>query len=272
MSGAATKMTNVVKEKLLIPIYPIPVDKVDPPFDEMISMLQKADIEVPGALDEVTQFLVTHCLNVWETALHWVTKLKWNTKHEIPGGQEYVRALKPMGQALAHEMELCIRCHAGVGYKAAGYLDASHWFSELFMEHQRLDLDESLTVTDDGGGKTAIIAGFRQNILAVLEEDQNPFDPAIEPHMHKLIDCSLRLVARSDVFRKKYWAPYKRSLRAWITQVDQEGCYQLLMLRVVGKKERAFLQICKPLGRGKGRRILLEKEVKKEVVSETLTA
>jgi hypothetical protein len=200
----------MIEQKFQIPIYSISTEMVEPPFDEVISALQKAEIEIPGAIDDLTKFLITHCINRWDTVLHWVTKLKWNKKHKIPGGQESVRAAKPMGTVLFHELELCIQSHALLGYKKAGYLDASIWFGKLFMEHQRLELNNMLTVSTDEGGKSAYLASFRRDILAALKEDRNPFDPVVEPHMYKLIECSLKLVDRSDIFREKYWEPYKR--------------------------------------------------------------
>ena len=259
------------EQKFLVPCFSIPTENVNPPFDEMIHQLQTLEIHAPPYLKvgEPEMYVVRHCLDGWDTALHWAAKLKWSTNHKIPGGQKHSRAAKPMGIILACEIELCIQCHAGLGYKATGYNDASIWFGAVWEEHVKNNLNNLFKLTIHGSGKKGAVFNFRHNVLAVLKEDKNPFNPEDQPHMHHLIECSLNLAKRSDVFRKKYWVPYVRALTACATQVDHNpnGYYQVLTARLTPKMGKTFLQICKPVGKGKGERILFEKEV----VAETLT-
>lgn len=253
----------------VIPTYRIPTEKVDLPFAQVIRAIQNLEIYGPRKLNEIEMFLMQHCVAGSDTILHWATKIKWNSSHKIPGGQAHVRATKPVGVIVAREIELCIQCHAGVGYKRAGHQDASIWFGELWRESLKINLNDLFTVTTNGGGKKAGVIGLRQDVLAALKGYRNPFDPSVRPQLHNLIECSIYLAERGENFRKQYWSPYIRSLSAWATQLDSNlnGYYQVLMGRVVRKKGRVFFQVCKPLGQGKGLRVLFEKEVGAETIA-----
>lgn len=71
------------------------------------------------------------------------------------------------------------------------------------------------------------------------------------------------LAKKSDLFRKKSWRPYIRALKSWATQLDSnpKGYYQTLKGRVVEKKGKLFFQVCRTLSRGKGLRVIYEKEM-----------
>jgi hypothetical protein len=259
----------MAERKILIPSYSIPLEKVDQPFAQVIHAIQTSTIVGLRNLDEVEIFVLKHSLNGWDTALHWAVKLFWNTKHKILGGQAHVRAAKPLGVVLACEINLCIQCHALTGYKKAGYPDAAIWFGELWREHLKVELNNLFKLTVNGGGKKARVLHLR-HILRTLKEEDNPFDRSIQPCLSHLIDCSLALAKQAgSIFREKYWLPYIRALSAWASELDRnsKGFYRELILRVARKKGKIFLQVCEPVGKGKGLRVLFQKEVVPESVA-----
>lgn len=251
-----------------IPICRIPTQSVDEPFAQIFNAIQTSTIHGTRKLHEVEIFVLKNYINGLDTALHWAAKLRWNTNHKIPGGQVHARAAKPLGVILACEIELCVQCHAGVGYKKAGYPDASIWFGDIYKEVLQVGINDLLTLTTNGGGKKAGVSHLRR-LIAVLENDKNPFEPEVMPCIHHLIECSLYLAGKSDDFRRKYWSPYIRSLKILATQMDRnpQGYYQTLIGRIVKKEGELFFQVCRTLNRGKGLRVLYEKEV----VAENLT-
>lgn len=250
-----------------IPICKIPTERVDKPFAQIINAIQTSTIHGTRKLHEVEKFVVKNYINASDTALHWAAKLRWDTNHKIPGGQVHACAAKPMGVILACEIELCIQCHAGIGYKKAGYLDASLWFRDIYRESLQVGVTDLLVLTKYQGGKKARVLHLRR-LIAVLENDKNPFDAEVMPCLHHLIECSLALEKKSDLFRKKYWLPYIRSLKAWATQMDlnPRGYYQAQFGRIVQREGRSFFQVCRTINRGKGLRVMCEKEL----VAETL--
>lgn len=245
-----------------IPICKIPTERVDRPFAQIINAIQTSTIHGTRKLHEIEIFVVKNYVNASDTALHWAAKLRWDTKHKIPGGQVHARSAKPMGVILACEIELCVQCHAGVGYKTAGYLDASLWFGDIYRESLQVGVTDLLVLTKHEGGKKAQVLYLRR-LIAVLENDENPFDVKVMPCLHHLIECSIDLAKRSDLFRKKYWRPYIRSLKAWATQMDlnPRGYYQEQFGRVVQREGRSFFQVCRTINRGKGLRVMFEKEL-----------
>jgi hypothetical protein len=247
---------------------PIPLDKVDSPYDRAIYLLQCLELELWVDFDpEISYVLLQDCFDARSTMLHWVVKLKWDEKHKIPGQQSYIRALKPWGQLGCCLLELCIQCHAGVGYKVAGYPDAAIWFRSVWLDCVRLDVIRTvrsmMQVKDD---KTVRLAEIRHE-AAKLKNDENPYDPTQQPHLYHLIKCSLHLAKKSN-FERQYWKPYIRALTTCATQMNknQNGYYRVPIVRQEEQDGKIFLCIYRPLGRGKG----LELIYAKEVISKTL--
>lgn len=257
-----------LKPAFTIPMCKIPTKGIDEPFAQVFSAIQTSTIYGVKKLHEVEIFVVKNYINALDTALHWAAKLRWNTNHKIPGGQVHARAAKPLGVILACQIELCVQCHAGVGYEKAGYPDASIWFGDIYRESLQVGVTDLLVLTKYEGGKKAGVLHLRR-LIAVLENDENPFDLEVMPCLHHLIECSLALAKKSDLFRKKYWRPYIRSLKAWATQMDlnPRGCYQAQFGRIVQREGRSFFQVCRSLNRGKGLRVIFEKEMGAETLA-----
>lgn len=250
-------------EQYPILLDPIPLNKIESPYDKTIYLLQYLEVEICGDFDpDITYFLLWHCLDACDMMLHWVVKLKWDKKYKIPGKQSYVRAVKPWGQFSYCLLELCIQCHAGMGYKAAGYPDAAVWFRYVWLDCVKTDVVRTmrliLPVKDD---KTVRLAEMRQE-ASVLRNDENPYDPIQQPHLHHLIKCSLKL-ARLPNFEKQYWKPYIRALTTCATQMhsNRNGYYQIPVIREEQRNGKIFRCVYRPRGSGKGLELTYEKEV-----------
>ncbi len=237
-------------EKILTCQYSlIPTDAIEPPYNELVKMLQTVAVEYDGELDpDVANFLISQGLEFWNTLLHWVTKLKWNSKCKIPGGQTHARSTKPWGELLYCSLELCIQCHAGVGYKAAGYPDAAVWFEKIWIDYVIADMAHKVALMFQlESDKTSWVADLSL-VLRELKNDRNPYNQMREPHLHHLINCSLKLAGKSEEFRKRYWLPYVRAYAACVTQLkfNPSGYYKTVVVKEVqhlGRKITAVYEV-----------------------------
>lgn len=241
-------------EQLPIFLDPIPLDKIESPYDKTVYLLQCLEVEIYGDFDPaVTYFLLQHCIDACDMMLHWVVKLKWDERHKIPGKQSYVRAVKPWGQLGYCLLELCIQCHAGMGYKVAGYPDAAIWFRYVWLDCVKTDIVRTMRLISQAkDDKTVRLAEMRQEARE-LRNDKNPYDPIQQPHLHHLIRCSLKL-ANLPNFEKQYWKPYIRALTTCATKLAQNsnGYYQIPVIQVKQQKGKDFIGIYTHDGKGKG--------------------
>lgn len=253
-------------------ITSVPIDKVEPLFKETVASLLDQTSEVYGTVDfDVVEFFFQHYFLVWQDiTIHWVVKLKWSSKHKIPGGQAHARSAKPVGEMYFRLLELCIQCQGLMGHKATGYPDAADWFSEIWLDdtHSQLVGRVVLLLGVEGGRKDDYLAGLRQTVRA-LRDDQNPFDPEALPHLHRLVECAIRLAGSSDEFRKNYWKPYIYSLSGLATQLanNSNGYYRKVTVRLEQKKGKTFWCIYESPGRGKGLKLMYSKQVIPETLA-----
>lgn len=266
-----------MNEQKSILAHPLPLNKITPPYDKLVLSLQVLNIEIIGTTDsdivEILELLMIPCLESWDTIRHWLIKLKWNTKHKIPGRRAHTQGTKPWGLLFCHLLELCIQCHALVGYKRAGYPDASEWFKQIWLEYLKTDLEFAFVIDflcpvifalNIEYNKTNQVAGMRQQ-LRKLKNYENPYNPTIQPHLHHLIECSRRLAESqdADVFKKEYWNPYLHAFAVCVIQRERnpKGYYRTHIVRREQQDEKSFLCSYESLGKGKGLKLILKKEL-----------
>jgi hypothetical protein len=248
--------------KLTVELNLIPLDRVPPPYDGMITLLQLLQFEIIDIDPDVAGFLSKHTMEGWDTILHWVTKLKWKTNHRIPGRRAHVQGAKPWGQVFHRLLDLCIHCHPLASYKGLAYPDAVIWFGSIWLEYKVIDLvyTVALAFQVQEGDKTIWVNVLRQ-VVRQLRNAENPYCPILFPHLHCLIDYSLQLAGQSNDFRKQCWTPYLDALGNCATQLERNpnGYHQTTFVRREQQGEETFLCVYQTCGKGKGLKLLLKK-------------
>ena len=166
--------------------------------------------------------------------LHWVVKLKYDSKHrmpKVPKGR--TNTYKPLGVLYWKALELSLQLpetalRLGLRHGA----DLWRW---LLVEH-------ALEGVPCNYKPESIKRLKRQN--AILRDYKNPFDSGRTPYTWALIEDARLNAERLDHFRKDYWSPFMNARTKWCTayqgpewrQVsEQDGTY---FMRKAGKDNR----------------------------------
>lgn len=241
----------------------IPLDKVPSPYDDMIVALQILSLKAVGVIDpEVLEFLCKRGNDIWDTVLHWVTKLKWNTKHKILGTRSRVQGTKPWGVMFYRLLDLCIQCHSLARYEGWEIPDGVTWFGCIWLECKKADFYHMVVraLQSQEIDKTFWVDELRQKVRK-LRNGQNPYDATQFPCLHYLIDCSLRLAELSDDFRKHYWTPYLDAVGNCATQLERnpKGYHLTIIVRQEQQGEQTFWCVYQTCGKGKGLKLIFKK-------------
>lgn len=227
------------KPKIRI-IAPIPTLNLPTPWGNAISLADKPMILLPMLLSPIMRIRVDMDEADWRTGLYWVVKKKWQSKLEFPGDPEYFNVHEPWGDLLLRTLELCDRCFDPTTPESQDYSSAANWYLQIIQEAKMLG--QRAILANESGGKTPVVKE-RHAITKALRNLENPVNPQVSPHFHRLMDAALRL-ERSDEFNNQFWKPFLRACCCWNQLTDSPEC-QALYVR--GNK------IVAQFGRGRGK-------------------
>ncbi len=218
----------------------IPTEKIIPPWDSAITSIETFVYPTVPFNNGLIQHLNFND-NVWEIALHWLLKKKWDSKHKIPVNRNIAAKIEPLGELLLQIIEICSQVHL---LYPDGYTNATEWFYHIALEMKNGDIDDICTPIKKGEGKSKHCSEIRSHIKK-LRQIENPFDSVRSPHTHKLIQASINLCENFDIFKNNYYLPLIKAYSCWERKLHDDDGWQLLTV----EKEQLFIHTGK--GRGK---------------------
>jgi hypothetical protein len=193
-----------------IPLVPIDLEVTPIPWKDQFALATHPALlemaAVDGEVDALFYGAYCHVAKI----LHWVIKLSWDSKHKLPKlprGQK--KAYESLGQLYSLVITLCERCHF-LGY-GSSYNNAAEWFIDVLSE-QRLDSPNA------DQSKDADIKQMQKENKHLFSDLINPFNPLEEPATYQLVEASLAIREKSDIFLKKIWEPLKAARQAWLKE------------------------------------------------------
>ena len=148
---------------------------------------------------------------LYNLALHWVVKLKWDKRYKIPYPRKVAEIMKPFGNLLYRYAELCIQCH---GFLTPNpYPTSASWFGNLIRESQ-----VNTIFKPHSPSKTKTLKDRRQTINIIVDAG-NPISKQDAPHEWQLIETSLKF-DRGTNFDKDFLKPFIQAYRGWLTTTD----------------------------------------------------
>lgn len=148
---------------------------------------------------------------LYNLALHWVVKFKWDKRYKIPYPRKAAEIMKPFGNLLYRYAELCIQCHGFLSPNP--YPTSASWFGNLIRESQVNTIFKSRSPS-----KTQTLKDRRQVVNAIVD-GINPISKQDAPHEWQLIKTSLEF-DRGTNFDKEYSKPFIQAYRNWLTATD----------------------------------------------------
>jgi len=144
-------------------------------------------------------------------ALHWWVRKKFDPRHKIPGKRKQNKAAEPFGELLASTWELCVQLHAR--QFGQPYPNAATWFRYVLGEFKQNSIALTIHNFDGQMAVRAIAQKSRENSIDVLRRGENPVDPQLSPHYHRLIEAALTQRDRDPKFNSLYWREYHREAK-----------------------------------------------------------
>jgi hypothetical protein len=234
--------------------FQLPIKKLerkDARWAEVFESIQHPSVRVEVETNGCSKFQDTLTEVHWVFGLHYVFKLKWDSKHKIPVKLKPAsqRAFKLWGEYLYAVLEMCVECHAAT---AAGvpYANAAEWFQKVALEMKTSDL-KAIYFAKKGLKRKTV--DQQRGLLKALKNYENPGDPKTHPHTFALVEAAITLAERSDVFRKKYWKPFTTAAAQLLENIEASSSWQT----VFEKDGLPYVQA------GRGNRILPYPGVKK---------
>lgn len=212
---------------------------MDSDWIEVVAALQEAPSY--RMRDEPTSAQRNDAIRVtllWNLALHWVIKLKWQSNYKIPYPRNLAQIMKPLGTLVYRQLELCIQCHSFL--KPNPYPTAAIWFWAIVRESQRNSIFRPINT-----GKTESLK-IRREIIRSIGRGINPISKQFALHEWRLIETAL-FSNLGDKFDKDYLQPFIRSYRYWLNATKSPS-----WKAVIRKNDKLFFQS----GQGKGKILL----------------
>lgn len=178
----------------------IPICRKGVPTDwhQLISSLEQAGCIAAQTRNAAMMVNSIHRLLV----LHWLIKLRWNSKHRIPYHTKGLKdAHKPFGELYKAASLIIQDCHfRQIGY-SHDYGHPVEWFAGLLGEN-----------AIEGAFQSNKSEGIKhlQGQTKKLRSYENPFDPQSEPHTWKFAQSAIDSAQGYglDIFARELWRPF----------------------------------------------------------------
>lgn len=207
------------------------VSTTPPPWDEAMVPLISCPVmlPIPKQPVEIRQFLELNTYT-FQTALHWMIRLSWNSKHPIPGDRMMKTATQKTGEWLKHVRLLCQQCHdfQRLGNVQTPYRDSTDWFKRIVME---LFVGSFSIISDypyPGEAESGTSRKTKRhgiNSMNAVCSRVNAFEyPCAKSNMFafsQLLTAAISMAESLDVFKQEYFRPFIKAWRAMISEIDQ---------------------------------------------------
>lgn len=216
-------------------IFAIESTKVEPPWGQELDLFTKFSLTAltqaaatfGGEISGLQRAKLYHRAFI----LHWLTRLKWDSSHKIPVPRGERDTYKPLGELYVAVLDLCMEVHLVAPNR---YSTAAEWFRYVLIEG-------AFEGTNTNSGKDSDLK-LLQHQNRMLSDLDNPIDQATHPHTWELINTSIQIANRSDLFRKLTYRSLVRARQAWAKDFASTKWHSLRF-----DEGKAFIQ------QGKGR-------------------
>jgi hypothetical protein len=209
-------------EDVRLPIKKL--EKKDKDWAKVFEFIQHPSIRVEAGTNKCSRFQDALTEVHWIFGLHYVFKLKWDSKHKIPVKLKPAaqRGFILWGDYLYAVLELCVQCHA-FAFTSVPYANAAEWFQKVALEMKTSDL-KAIYFAKKGLKRKSV--DQQRKLLKALKEYENPGDSITHPHAFALVEAAITLAERSDVFRKKYWNAFKTAYAKLLEDIESSSSWQ----------------------------------------------
>lgn len=213
----------------------------------------------------------------WKIALHWFVKLKFDPSHyKIPGKKTHRDLMKPHGELLKAQYELCLQMHSSLGENPP-YPNGWIWFRAACVESQTHAIDTIFNLNTPTSGfsaknKAALLKQSPKEaahkpmlqVAQMMREGENPWENWREsdwaPAIGLLVETSLEVCKKAPKLEKEYWEPFTKAYSAWIRDRDRNPGWGVAHI------QGGELKVSTGQGRGK-RKIAAQKFLNSESLS-----
>lgn len=188
-------------------------------------------------IDRPQETLLVYREHLWRIALHWFIKLKFDPKHKIPGQKKHRELMKPHGELLKAQYDLCVQIHPFLGEKPP-YANAGLWFFAICAESQLHAISSIIEPQQkpegfSGKNKKVLLAdspkeaGLSQQktVAQMLAAKENPWpnwrDSKWANALGLLIETSIKVCEAAPAIEQQYWKPFQKAYSAWIRDLDR---------------------------------------------------
>ena len=159
--------------------------------------------------------IICTLLDYWEVAKFWVIKLEWDNRVKPHQNKALSDALKPKGLFLQSIFYLCEKC---VSYDETINMKVGMWYQHCVLELINMDIEQLHNPPKiyNHNYKKAFL-DVEKNKLSLLKNHENPYE---KPYLKSLIDTSISLCGKSNVFDKKYYKTFLTAYRGSIQEFE----------------------------------------------------
>lgn len=191
-------------------LIPINLEKTPIPWDYEFALATSPELlKMAANGEQVDPFFFNSFIHV-ARILHWVIKIRWNSKHKLPtmpkGHKNDYRSLGYLYSTLIDVIQ-----ELDFLGLTSGYDTSAQWFMEILAEG-------ALDCPNCDQSKDADIKGIQSQNKSLFSSGTNPFNPELEPSTYDLINRALILCDRSDVFKKKLWGKFRAARIEWLNE------------------------------------------------------
>jgi hypothetical protein len=162
-------------------------------------------------IDPIDWVFYLHRVNI----LHWIIKLKWNSKHKIPKFPNNVKDkdYKPCYLVLAELYVTVVDlCCLHFSRELTVYQNSANWFAHI--------LYEGTVQSGDCSGKKTVDIKTVQKQNVNLDNGINPINRNESPHTWKLIEIAKHGIGNKvqESTEEELWQLFIQRRKAWITE------------------------------------------------------
>jgi hypothetical protein len=198
------RQTEMLAKLLIIPPFDEPTD--EPPYSiffwEVINpypLIRHIQMEGNGYFIDSWLYLLRR-----PSILHWVIKLRFDSKYKLPMTRLQIKQTKALGTLYAAIFKGCRELR---DYTNGAYMNTAHWFCEIMIESRVEGFSE--------GTKFKTIKRLRKENKEIAQY-HNPIEKEY-PHTYLFFQLLLARAEQRDIIRKEILVPLKQARAAYAT-------------------------------------------------------
>lgn len=220
------------------------------PWNEIVQEILQRPVKLQQPVTEGQLTLIWVGVRAWESALHWLIKWEWRSKHKIPLNRSLAKKYEAKGRLLQQIFRLCERCHTfqdAVPAVKVPYPNAAYWFGLVYWEYLWAEVADALQAIEPKKNtlKDNVIVERKAEALG-YKNRENPLPGGSgREATYKLFEVARELARQSDSFEENYWNKFIAAYKNETAQLDSSDYGRIF----VGEDGRAYVQS----GKGRGR-------------------